>query len=179
MLQNLPYSMYKKIHIVFFSFSISSNFEFYLINALVYVENNQDNHIGKIQSCSKWKRNKKITLVFSRGLSWAKKALISEEWVYWVKLKNFLNVCQKFCSNHNSNFAFKNCFLFFKHWTMVSFFSFRIYFNGLIYGYDGTFWKLQYYRSVKPDWSRAGLLERSLFSIWCRPWWWNNSLRIR
>ena len=36
-LQNLPYLWKKKTHIVFFSFFISSNLEFYLMNAQVYV----------------------------------------------------------------------------------------------------------------------------------------------
>ena len=39
-LQNLPYLLKKKTHIVFVLFFISSNFEIYLMNALVYVDKN-------------------------------------------------------------------------------------------------------------------------------------------
>ena len=37
-LQNLPYFMYKKTHVVFFRFSFRATLYFYIMNALVYVD---------------------------------------------------------------------------------------------------------------------------------------------
>ena len=47
MLQNLPYFMYKNTHVLF-SFFILSIFEFFLMNALVYV--NRDQGIHKVKT---------------------------------------------------------------------------------------------------------------------------------
>ena len=63
-LQSFLYLCKKKTQIGFFSFFISSTFHFYLMNALVYDNIDQDIHKWKNESCSKWK-TKKITWVFS------------------------------------------------------------------------------------------------------------------
>ena len=55
MLQSLLYFMYQKTCVVFFCFSFRATLYFYLINALVYVDIDQDIHKGK----SKVARNKK------------------------------------------------------------------------------------------------------------------------
>ena len=64
MLQNFLYLYKKKIQVVFFSFFILSNFHFYLINALVYVNIDQGIHNGKNEICSKWKAKKLIGFSF-------------------------------------------------------------------------------------------------------------------
>ena len=46
MLQNVPYLWKKKTHVVFF---ILSNFEFYLTNALFYVDIDKDQGIYKVK----------------------------------------------------------------------------------------------------------------------------------
>ena len=44
MLQDLPYFMYKKTHVVFFVFSFHATLGFYLMNTLVYVDIDQGIH---------------------------------------------------------------------------------------------------------------------------------------
>ena len=62
MLQNLPYSMSKKTHVVhtFFPFFISSNFEYHFVNTVVYVDIDQ----GILKVKLKLARNEKTTWVF-------------------------------------------------------------------------------------------------------------------
>ena len=56
-----PYFMSKKTHVhSFFPFFISSNFEYHLVNALVYVDIDQ----GVLKVKLKLARNEKITWVF-------------------------------------------------------------------------------------------------------------------
>jgi hypothetical protein len=57
MLQNLLYFVYKKTHVVF-SFFISCNFAFSLMNSLVYVDIDQGIHKGKSGVARGEKRNK-------------------------------------------------------------------------------------------------------------------------
>ena len=60
MLQNLPYFMSKKTHVVhsFFPFFISSNFEYHLVNAVVYVDIDQGIHKVKLKNALNEKRKK-------------------------------------------------------------------------------------------------------------------------
>ena len=110
-IQNLLCLCKKKTQVVF-SFFISSNFNFYLMNALVYVDIDQGIHKGKNESCLKWK-TKKTTWVFFL-YEYRKFWSISSE--FKLELKTFiLEVCEilrrPFSLEFEARFGFA-CFFF-------------------------------------------------------------------
>ena len=74
MFQNLLCFMYKKTHVLSFLFFISSIFEFYFMNALVYVDIDQGIHKKKLKNSrnEKQKKNYMGFLIkhFSKAISW-------------------------------------------------------------------------------------------------------------